>query len=66
MPAALAHRHLVFAGRESQRDFLRQKEGRAETWTDRLWVYDLRTSSPRSQVDLGPKCKLDLYFATTL
>ena len=43
-PAAAADRHLVLAGVKANVIFFDKKEGRAEPWTDRLWVYDLRTN----------------------
>ena len=33
-----------FPGVKANVIFFDKKEGRAETWTDRLWVYDLRTN----------------------
>jgi type I restriction enzyme M protein len=34
----------VAAAREANVIFFEKKEGRAEAWTDKLWVYDLRTN----------------------
>lgn len=42
--ASLANRHLYSPGVKANVLFFDKKEGRPEPWTDKLWVYDLRTN----------------------
>jgi hypothetical protein len=42
--AAPADRHLPRAGHESNVLFFDQKPAAERPWTERLWVYDLRTN----------------------
>jgi len=44
-----ADRNLVFARREGKRAFFDKKEGRPAPWTEKLWVYDLRTNKHFTQ-----------------